>query len=229
MLGAGFMGAGIAYVAANAGLEVVLIDRDLEAAEKGKAHSHKLVTDQIMKGRAKTADRDALLARITPSADYADLAGCELVVEAVFEDPKVKAEAIAKAEAAIGRVHLASNTSTLPITGLASHSSRPEQFIGIHFFSPVEKMMLVEVILARQTGDRALAGRSISCAPSGRRPSSSMTDAASRQSLRRQLYPRRAPDAHGGRAARHDREHRANGGHARWTALAQRRAGPSWP
>ena len=101
VVGAGFMGAGIAYVAANAGIDVVLIDRDLEAAEKGKAHSHKLMTDQIMKGRAKTADRDALLARITPSADYAELKDCDLVVEAVFEDPKVKAEVIGKVEAAI--------------------------------------------------------------------------------------------------------------------------------
>ena len=92
MVGAGFMGAGIAYVTANAGIEVVLVDRDMEAAEKGKAHSHKLMTDQIMKGRAKTADRDALLARITPTADYADLKDCDLVIEAVFEDPKVKAE-----------------------------------------------------------------------------------------------------------------------------------------
>jgi 3-hydroxyacyl-CoA dehydrogenase/enoyl-CoA hydratase/3-hydroxybutyryl-CoA epimerase len=158
VLGAGFMGAGIAYVSALAGLDVVLIDRDVESAEKGKAYSHKLMSDQIMKGRAKTADRDALLARITPSADYAALAGCDLVIEAVFEDPQVKAEAIAKAEAVTGPGCIfASNTSTLPITGLAGHSKRPEQFIGIHFFSPVEKMLLVEVILAKQTGDRALA------------------------------------------------------------------------
>ena len=123
VLGAGFMGAGIAYVSAQAGIEVVLIDRDMEAAEKGKAYSHKLMSDQIMKGRAKTADRDALLARITPSADYADLAGVDLVVEAVFEDPKVKAEAIAKAEAVIGPDCIfGSNTSTLPITGLAGHA-----------------------------------------------------------------------------------------------------------
>ncbi len=158
VLGAGFMGAGIAYVTAQAGMEVVLIDRDLAAAEKGKAHSHKLMTDQIMKGRAKTADRDALLARIAPSADYAALGDCDLVIEAVFEDPAVKAEAIAKAEAAMrpGCV-FASNTSTLPISGLASGSSRPDLFIGIHFFSPVEKMMLVEVIMGKATGPQALA------------------------------------------------------------------------
>ncbi|QFU15559.1 FAD-dependent oxidoreductase [Microvirga thermotolerans] len=158
VVGAGFMGAGIAYVAANAGMEVVLIDRDVEAAEKGKAHSHKLMTDQVMKGRAKTADRDALLARIRTSADYADLKDCDLVVEAVFEDPKVKADVIQKVEAAVRPDCIfASNTSTLPITGLAKSSKRPDAFIGIHFFSPVEKMMLVEVILGKETGDKALA------------------------------------------------------------------------
>ena len=158
VVGAGFMGAGIAYVTALAGLEVVLIDRDQEAAEKGKTYSHKLVSDQIMKGRAKTADREALLGRITATADYAELKGCDLVIEAVFEDPKVKAEVIAKVEAAIGpKTIFGSNTSTLPITGLASHSQRPKNFIGIHFFSPVEKMLLVEVIMAKKTGDKALA------------------------------------------------------------------------
>ncbi|MBA4224982.1 MAG: 3-hydroxyacyl-CoA dehydrogenase, partial [Methylobacterium sp.] len=158
VVGAGFMGAGIAYVTALAGLEVVLIDRDIEAAEKGKAYSHKLVSDQIMKGRAKTADRDALLGRIKATADYADLKGCDLIVEAVFEDPKVKAEVIAKVEAAVGpKTIFGSNTSTLPITGLAESSQRPKNFIGIHFFSPVEKMLLVEVIMAKKTGKKALA------------------------------------------------------------------------
>lgn len=158
VIGAGFMGAGIAYVTANAGIEVVLVDRDVEAAEKGKAYSHKLVTDQITKGRAKTADRDALLARIKASADYADLKGCDLIVEAVFEDPKVKAEVIAKVEAVVGpKTIFGSNTSTLPITGLAEHSERPKNFIGIHFFSPVEKMLLVEIIMAKKTGKKALA------------------------------------------------------------------------
>ena len=158
VVGAGFMGAGIAYVTALAGLDVVLVDRDQEAAEKGKAYSHKLVSDQIMKGRAKTADRDALLGRIEATADYAALKGCDLVIEAVFEDPKVKAEVIAKVEAAVGpRTIFGSNTSTLPITGLAESSQRPKNFIGIHFFSPVEKMLLVEVIRARKTGDKALA------------------------------------------------------------------------
>jgi 3-hydroxyacyl-CoA dehydrogenase / enoyl-CoA hydratase / 3-hydroxybutyryl-CoA epimerase len=158
IIGAGFMGAGIAYVSALAGFDVVLIDRDQEAAEKGKAHSQKLMTDQINKGRAKAAERDALLARITPSADYGALAACDLVIEAVFEDRKVKAEAIAKAQAAIGdKAIFASNTSTLPITSLASEFKDPARFVGIHFFSPVERMMLVEVIKGKSTGDRALA------------------------------------------------------------------------
>lgn len=158
VVGAGFMGAGIAYVTAQAGIEVVLVDRDQEAADKGKAHSHKLISDQIMKGRAKTADRDALLGRITATADYAALKGCDLVIEAVFEDPKIKAEVIAKVEAVVGpKTIFGSNTSTLPITGLASHSARPQNFIGVHFFSPVEKMLLVEVIMAKKTGKKALA------------------------------------------------------------------------
>jgi 3-hydroxyacyl-CoA dehydrogenase/enoyl-CoA hydratase/3-hydroxybutyryl-CoA epimerase len=158
VVGAGFMGAGIAYVSANAGLDVVLVDRDQEAADKGKAYSHKLVSDQIMKGRAKTAERDALLGRITATADYAALKGCDLVIEAVFEDPKVKAEVIARVEAAVGpKTIFGSNTSTLPITGLAEHSARPKNFIGVHFFSPVEKMLLVEIIMAKKTGRKALA------------------------------------------------------------------------
>jgi 3-hydroxyacyl-CoA dehydrogenase/enoyl-CoA hydratase/3-hydroxybutyryl-CoA epimerase len=158
VVGAGFMGAGIAYVTAQAGLEVVLIDRDLEAAEKGKAYSHKLMTDQVMKGRAKTADREALLARIRPSAEYLDLQDCDLVVEAVFEDPKVKAEVIARVEAVIRPdCVFASNTSTLPISDLARESRDAGRFIGIHFFSPVEKMMLVEIIRGAGTGEAALA------------------------------------------------------------------------
>src|SRR5215208_5429612 len=157
VLGAGFMGAGIAYVTAQAGIEVVLIDRDQESAEKGQAYSHKRITDQINKGRAKSADRDELLGRIAATADYGALAGCDLVIEAVFEDRAVKAEAIAKAEAVIGEKVFASNTSTLPITSLAAESQRPANFIGIHFFSPVERMMLVEIILGEKTGDAALA------------------------------------------------------------------------
>ncbi|HVY59471.1 MAG TPA: FAD-dependent oxidoreductase [Xanthobacteraceae bacterium] len=158
IIGAGFMGASIAYVTANAGLEVVLIDRDQETADKGKAHSQQLITDQINKGRAKPADREALLARITPGADYGLLADCDLVIEAVFEDRKVKAETIAKAQDVLDEnVVFGSNTSTLPITSLAAQFRDPARFIGIHFFSPVEKMMLVEIIRGRETGDAALA------------------------------------------------------------------------
>ena len=158
VIGAGFMGAGIAYVSAAAGLEVVLIDRDQETAEKGKAFAHDLISKRVMKGRAKTADRDALLARIHPDADYAALAGCDLVIEAVFEDPQIKAQVLGRVEEAVGpECVIASNTSTLPITGLARNVSRAQDMVGIHFFSPVEKMMLVEVIKGEETGDRALA------------------------------------------------------------------------
>ncbi|MGH6768901.1 MAG: 3-hydroxyacyl-CoA dehydrogenase NAD-binding domain-containing protein [Xanthobacteraceae bacterium] len=158
IIGAGFMGASIGYVTALAGIEVVLIDRDQDSADKGKALSQKLMTEQVNRGRATTAERDALLARITASADYGALAGCDLVIEAVFEDRKVKAETIKKAQAVIGaKTILASNTSTLPITSLAGEFKEPERFIGIHFFSPVERMMLVEIILGKKTGDVALA------------------------------------------------------------------------
>ncbi|MBN8957194.1 MAG: enoyl-CoA hydratase/isomerase family protein [Rhizobiales bacterium] len=158
IIGAGFMGAGIAYVSALAGIDVVLIDRDQASADKGKAHSHALMTALINKGRAKTADRDALLARITPTDDYGALAGCDLVVEAVFEDRNVKAEAFAKAAKVVpDDIVFASNTSTLPITSLAKDYKNAQNFIGIHFFSPVEKMLLVEVIVGKKTGDVALA------------------------------------------------------------------------
>ncbi|RWM54261.1 3-hydroxyacyl-CoA dehydrogenase NAD-binding domain-containing protein [Mesorhizobium sp.] len=158
VLGAGFMGAGIAYVTAKAGIPVVLLDRDMEAAAKGKAHSDSLISDQVRKGRAKPEDKDRLLSLITPTADYADLAGCDLVVEAVFEDSGVKKDATEKAEAMLKPAAVfASNTSTIPITSLAKNSARPKNFIGIHFFSPVDKMMLVEIILGKKTGDKALA------------------------------------------------------------------------
>ena len=158
IIGAGFMGASIGYVTANAGLEVVLIDRDQESADKGKAVSAKLIGDQVNKGRASAAERAALLGRITASADYGALKDCDLVIEAVFEDPGVKVATIKKAQAAMGQgVIFGSNTSTLPITSLAGEFNDPSRFIGIHFFSPVEKMMLVEIILGKQTGDAALA------------------------------------------------------------------------
>ncbi|PST27247.1 3-hydroxyacyl-CoA dehydrogenase [Mesorhizobium plurifarium] len=158
VVGAGFMGASIAYVTAAGGIPVTLIDRDMEAAEKGKKHSEGLVKDSIGKGRLTKEEGEALLSRITPSADYDDLKDAGLVIEAVFEDRQVKKSVIEKVEAVIAEDAIfASNTSTLPITGLAGNSRRPEQFIGIHFFSPVEKMMLTEVILGKETGDRALA------------------------------------------------------------------------
>ncbi len=158
VLGAGFMGAGIAYVSALAGLDVVLLDRDPETAEKGKAHSEKLLTDQISRGRATDAERDAVLARIKPTADFVELKGCDLVIEAVFEDRKVKDEAIARAQNVIGeKTIFGSNTSTLPITSLADALKDRSRFIGIHFFSPVDRMNLVEIILGKETGDAALA------------------------------------------------------------------------
>ena len=158
VVGAGFMGASIAYVTAAAGINVVLIDRDMEAAAKGKTHSEGLVAGAVGKGKLTKDDGDKLLALITPSDDYGTLADADLVIEAVFEDRDVKKAVIEKVEAVLPEGAIfASNTSTLPITGLAKNSKRPVDFIGIHFFSPVEKMMLTEVILGKETGDKALA------------------------------------------------------------------------
>ncbi len=158
MLGAGMMGAGIAHAAATAGLEVVLLDSTKENAEKGKAYSAKLLEKRVAKSQLSQDGAAAILARIHPTADYADLAGCELVVEAVFEDRALKAGVTKKTEAVIGADALfASNTSTLPITGLAEASSRPASFIGLHFFSPAEKMPLVEIILGKLTSPATLA------------------------------------------------------------------------
>jgi 3-hydroxyacyl-CoA dehydrogenase/enoyl-CoA hydratase/3-hydroxybutyryl-CoA epimerase len=159
VLGAGFMGGGIAYVSALAGLDVVLVDRDPETAAKGKAHSQVLVDEQVKRGRSSAADRDALLARIEPTADYVALKDCDLVIEAVFEDRKVKEEVIGRAQNVIGEQTIfGSNTSTLPITSLAAAFKDRARFIGIHFFSPVERMNLVEIILGKDTGEAALAG-----------------------------------------------------------------------
>lgn len=157
IIGAGFMGAGIGLSAARAGLSVVLIDRDQAAADKGKAHAEALLTREVMKGRATLPDRDKLLALISPTPEYAALADCDLVIEAVFEDRAVKAEAIRKAQGAMrADAVLASNTSTLPISSLAENFARPDDFLGLHFFSPVEKMPLVEIIMGAKTGPRAL-------------------------------------------------------------------------
>ena len=158
ILGAGMMGAGIAYVSAKAGIECVLLDTTQDAAERGKGYSQGLLDRAVKKGRSTADKRDALLSKITPTTDYALLAGCDLVIEAVFEDRAVKADVTKRAEAVIGAgAVFASNTSTLPITGLAQASSRPAQFIGLHFFSPVDKMPLVEVIVGKQTDDASLA------------------------------------------------------------------------
>jgi 3-hydroxyacyl-CoA dehydrogenase/enoyl-CoA hydratase/3-hydroxybutyryl-CoA epimerase len=158
VVGAGFMGAGIAYVTAKAGIPVVLIDRDLEAAAKGKAYSEDLVKKGIQKGKTTKEAGDRLLSLISTSADHADLADADLVIEAVFEDRDVKKAVTESIEAQIRPTAVyASNTSTLPITGLAKNSKRPKNFIGIHFFSPVDKMLLVEIILGRKTSDKALA------------------------------------------------------------------------
>ncbi|MDZ4085485.1 MAG: 3-hydroxyacyl-CoA dehydrogenase NAD-binding domain-containing protein [Tabrizicola sp.] len=158
VIGAGMMGAGIAYVSANAGIEVVLIDAAQDAADRGKAHSESILDKGMKRGKVTAEKKAEVLGRITATTDYAALAGVDLVVEAVFEDPKIKADVTAKVEAAVGEgCVFATNTSTLPITGLAAASKRPEQFIGIHFFSPVDKMMLVEIIRGKATGDKAVA------------------------------------------------------------------------
>ena len=158
ILGAGMMGAGIAFVSANAGIDVVLIDRDQEAADKGKSYSEGILDKGMSRRKVSEEKKVEVLGRINATTDLDALKDCDLVVEAVFEDPKVKAEMTAKVEPIIGdQAIFATNTSTLPLTELAKASSRPEQYIGIHFFSPVDKMLLVEIIKGAATGDRAVA------------------------------------------------------------------------
>lgn len=158
VLGAGMMGAGIALVSAQAGIDVVLIDRDVATAEKGKGYSSKVFSRSVAKGTMTQDKADAILARITPTDDFAQLEGCQMVIEAVFEDLGIKAETTRKAEAIIpADAIFASNTSTLPISQLAEASARPGQFIGTHFFSPVDRMGLVEVIMGKQTAPETLA------------------------------------------------------------------------
>ena len=153
MLGAGMMGAGVALVSARAGIEVVLLDRTQEAAEKGKQYT----ADKLGK-RMEKEKLQPILDRIHPTTDFADLEGCDFIIEAVFEDREVKAETTQKTEAVVGAdTVFGSNTSTLPITGLAKAWSKPEKFIGVHFFSPVEKMPLVEIIVGEKTGPEAIA------------------------------------------------------------------------
>jgi 3-hydroxyacyl-CoA dehydrogenase/enoyl-CoA hydratase/3-hydroxybutyryl-CoA epimerase len=156
ILGAGMMGAAIAYVSAKAGIEVVLKDVDLKAAERGKEYSANLLAKAVERGRSTQAAADALLALITPSDKPEDAAGADLVIEAVFEDPSIKEQVWKEIEPHVAAdALLGSNTSTLPITGLAEYVTRPEDFIGIHFFSPVDKMPLVELIKGEQTSDEA--------------------------------------------------------------------------
>ncbi|MES9556000.1 3-hydroxyacyl-CoA dehydrogenase NAD-binding domain-containing protein [Streptomyces sp. NPDC088190] len=158
VLGAGMMGAGIAYSCARAGIDVVLKDVSAEAAARGKAYSEKLLDKALSRGRTTEATRDALLARIVPTGDPADLAGCDAVIEAVFEDTTLKHKVFQEIQDIIEPdALLCSNTSTLPITVLAEGVSRPADFIGLHFFSPVDKMPLVEIIKGERTGDEALA------------------------------------------------------------------------
>ncbi|MFN3859662.1 MAG: 3-hydroxyacyl-CoA dehydrogenase NAD-binding domain-containing protein [Caulobacter sp.] len=158
VLGAGMMGAGIAYVQAQAGIETVLIDVTQEGADKGKAYAKGLVDKAVKRGKMSQDKADALLALITPTTDYGLIKGSDLVVEAVFESRELKAEVTKKAEAQLADTAVfGSNTSTLPITGLAEASERPANFIGIHFFSPVDKMGLVEIIMGKATSQETLA------------------------------------------------------------------------
>ncbi|MCF6315330.1 MAG: 3-hydroxyacyl-CoA dehydrogenase NAD-binding domain-containing protein [Marinosulfonomonas sp.] len=158
IIGAGMMGAGIAIVSAMAGIEVVLIDQKQESADAGKAYVESYLDQGIKRKKTTPEKKEAVLGLITATTDYNALKGADLIVEAVFEDMGVKAEVTAKVEAVVGEDCIfATNTSTLPITELAKASKRPGQFIGIHFFSPVEKMMLVEIIKGRETGDLAVA------------------------------------------------------------------------
>lgn len=158
VLGAGMMGAGIAYVSAVAGIDVVLKDISIEAAEKGKDYSAKLLEKKVGRGQMSAEKRDGILARIKPTVSDADFEGCDLIIEAVFEDRDLKANVTAAAErAALADAVIASNTSTLPITGLATAVQQQDKFIGLHFFSPVDKMPLVEIIKGEHTSDETLA------------------------------------------------------------------------
>lgn len=158
ILGAGMMGAGIAYAAAKAGVAAVLKDVTIESAEKGKMYSASLLDKLIAKGRATAEGKEALLSLITATADAKDLNGCDLIIEAVFEDPQLKHTVTKEAEIYLAEDGIfASNTSTLPITGLAEASKNPDNFIGLHFFSPVDRMPLVEIICGKKTSDATLA------------------------------------------------------------------------
>ncbi|MEU8654206.1 3-hydroxyacyl-CoA dehydrogenase NAD-binding domain-containing protein [Streptomyces sp. NPDC048737] len=158
VLGAGMMGAGIAYSCARSGMPVVLKDVSYEAAKTGKGYSEQLLAKAVARGRLSRAEADEILARIMPTADPADLAGCDLVIEAVFEDPDLKQRVFREIEDVVAPdAVLGSNTSTLPVTGLAKGVRRPEDFIGLHFFSPVDKMPLLEIITGEKTGEHTVA------------------------------------------------------------------------
>ncbi|MEN9465553.1 MAG: hypothetical protein RL217_1734 [Pseudomonadota bacterium] len=158
ILGAGMMGSGIAYSSAMSGMDVVLLDANLDSAQCGKSYSEALLKKRVSRGRMKQDKADITLNRILATTDFNDLKGCDLVIEAVFEDRTIKADVTQKAEAVLGENAIfASNTSTLPITGLAQASHRPAQFIGLHFFSPVDKMPLVEIIMGKATSQHTLA------------------------------------------------------------------------
>lgn len=158
VLGAGMMGAGIAYAQASRGIATVLKDVTQDKAEAGKAYTAKLTQPRVEKGRLSPQEQQALLARITPTESVKDLQGCDLVIEAVFENRELKAKVTKEAEAMLAPDGVfASNTSTLPITGLAKASARPQKFVGIHFFSPVDKMKLVEIIRGQATDDETVA------------------------------------------------------------------------
>ena len=158
VIGGGLMGSGITHVTAKGGMNVVVLDRTQEDAQKAVDYTKKILEKNVSRGKMTQEKADAFLARIKPTTSYSDLKNVDLIIEAVFENPDVKKDVIQKTEAVIGKdVIFASNTSTLPITGLAKNSQRPDQFIGMHFFSPVEKMPLIEIIPGEETGDTALA------------------------------------------------------------------------
>jgi 3-hydroxyacyl-CoA dehydrogenase / enoyl-CoA hydratase / 3-hydroxybutyryl-CoA epimerase len=171
LVGAGLMGGGIAYVAARAGLNVVLLDSSVEAAERGRAYSTNLLEKALKQGRLTQADRDAHLDRIATTTEYAALAPCDIVIEAVFETKAIKADVLERIEAAVAPTAIiASNTSTIPISELATYLSRPDRFIGLHFFSPVEKMPLVEIISGSSTVPATLAAAFDFCGSIGKTP-----------------------------------------------------------
>ena len=158
VIGAGMMGSAIAYCCAASGMETVLKDVSQEGADKGKGYSENLIKKRVSKGKSTKEKADEVLNRIKATDNNNDLKGCDLIIEAVFEDRALKAKVTKEAEAQIAETAIyASNTSTLPITGLAAASSRPKNFIGLHFFSPADKMPLVEIIVGKETSDETLA------------------------------------------------------------------------